>query len=615
MCGVLCGETKSPFSPDRLADALGVLHHRGPNGAKVAQFENCFLGHTRLSIVGLADGVQPLSNEDGTLIASVNGEFYGHEALRAELAQRGHVFKTHSDSEILLHLYEEMGVDCLQKLHGEFAFVLYDKRQRRWFCARDRVGIRPLQYWCAKGQFLVASEAKALFKLGVPARLNRQSVWHAQHVQYLPQSQTLFDGVRMVRPGHFILVRDQVVTEHAYWNLNEVSEQVMTFEQATDRAVELLEQAVTRRTPLEVPWACHLSGGIDSSIVTALSQSAPGAGHCFTVRFTDDHFYDESPFARETAQYLGATLHEVPVSFADILQALPAAVYHSEGLSINGHLGAKYLLNQAMRQAGFKVALTGEGADELFMGYSHLKQDYLSAAGVTRMEKEYLAGVQLPSGSTLDLSVVQQRLGFVPTWVAAKSSMAFKLSQLWHGEFIQSANPYEQMLDESGICGQHVSNLKKSSSLWMQYCLSGYILKVLDDAQAMAHGIEGRLPFLDTELLKFMWSVPDAHYFHEGVEKGLLRKGFANRLPARIVAKTKQSFMSPPVHRALAQPSFKGFVQDQLLSNAHFRDQDLFKPAAIAAFLADCEQRQSPEQEPILMTLLSLAILCERFQL
>ena len=539
MCGIICGEAPR-IGGTRLQAALESLIHRGPDDGGLTLFDKVFMGHRRLAIVGIDDGEQPMFNEDNSIVISVNGEFYDTEPLRRELEKKGHQFKTGSDSEVLLHLYEEHGTACLKYLHGEFAFALYDRNRKRWFCARDRAGVRPLQYHFSGSKFFIASEAKALFALGVRPKLDRDSVWFSQHLQYLPQSGTLFEGVKMIKPGHFILVESGRLTEHQYWNINDGQEQGMTFDEARERAVALLEQAVARRIPQEVKWACHLSGGIDSSIVSALASQHTQDRHCFTVRFTDDAFYDETPFARETAAYLGATLHEVPASFSDILARLPDAIYHGEGLSINGHLGAKNLLNEAMRAEGFKVALTGEGADELFMGYSHLKQDYLSANSLSRMENTYLAGVQLPSGPTLDLSAVQHQLGFVPTWLAAKSSMANRFQQLWAPGFKQSGNPYLDMLVESGVLGSTVSPLKKSSSLWMQYCLSGYILKVLDDAQAMAHSIEGRLPFLDTALMEFMWQVPDALHFTDGLEKNLLRKGFAGRVPASVLEKTKQ---------------------------------------------------------------------------
>jgi asparagine synthase (glutamine-hydrolysing) len=289
--------------------------------------------------------------------------------------------------------------------------------------------------------------------------------------------------------------------------------------------------------------------------------------------------------------------------------------YPDTGGSINGHLGAKRLLNRALSRAGVKVALTGEGADEIFMGYSHLKQDMLGSSGLATMEKQYLSGVQLPSGETLDLSAVQSRMGFIPTWVAAKSSMAKKFQPLWHAEFSFPENPAVLMLDEAGIRGPAPSALKASSELWMKYCLGGYILKTLDDAQSMAFGIEGRLPFLDTRLMEHAWSLPDPLFFHQGVEKALLRHSLAPILPASVVAKTKQSFMSPPMQRALAIPSIRARARERILDSTRLADARVFERTAIESFLNAAEASKTPEQEPILMTLLTLASLCEGFEL
>lgn len=354
MCGILCGESTNPFFRAKLAEALQTLAHRGPDGSDIVSFDHVFLGHTRLAIVDVAHGVQPLSNEDRSIFASVNGEFYDFEELREQLRVKGHVFRTNSDSEVLLHLYEDHGTDCLQFLHGEFAFALYDKNRRRWFCARDRMGVRPLQYHCQGRNFFVASEAKALLALGVPARLNRESVWFSQHLQYLPQAETLFEAIHMVKPGHFLLVDERGAAQHEYWSLGQITEKPLTFDDAKDQAAALLRHAVARRVPSEVAWACHLSGGIDSGIVSALAQQYPGSGDCFTVKFTDDAFYDESASARATAQHIGVRLHEVPVSFGDVLGSLPDAIYHAEGLSINGHLGGQELIEQGHTGSGLQ---------------------------------------------------------------------------------------------------------------------------------------------------------------------------------------------------------------------------------------------------------------------
>lgn len=612
MCGIISGNNYM-VEESEINKSLTQLHHRGPDEKHYEKISDVFLGHTRLSIVDVSGGHQPLFNENKTIGAVVNGEFYNHKQIREELIIKGHIFKTLSDSEILIHLYEEYGVDCLKQLHGEFAFVLYDTNKEQWFCARDRIGIRPLQFYFKNGMFLIASEAKALLSFkNVQTEFDKEAFWFAQHLQYLPLDRTLFKNIEMIKPAHFlILKKGDIPKQFEYWSLKNIEEKNISFEEAKEHAKYLIKKAVEKRIPDEVRWATHLSGGIDSSIVTALSANYSGKETtAFTIQFTDDNFYDESMFARETANYLGINLVTIPVSFSDLIKNIPQAVYHAEGLSINGHLGAKYILNQEINKAGFKVALSGEGSDEIFMGYSHLKQDYLTANALKNLEKQYLTGFQLPDGNTLDLSFIEQRLGFVPTWIQAKSSMAYKFKKLWNKNFSFNSNPYE--LISKDLEG-YESKLKASSASWTQYCLGGYILKVLDDAQAMAHHIEGRLPFLDTELIEYMYSVPDSVYFYNDIEKGLLREGFKDQLPQNIIKKTKQSFMSPPINRFLKNKQFIDLIDQYILSNQKLHDLQIFEKNALINLLKEDNTDKNNNLEPIVMVLLCTGILVEKF--
>lgn len=611
MCGIISGNNYQ-ITNSEIEKSLSKIYHRGPDAKHYEFLDNVFLGHTRLSIVDITGGQQPLFNENRSIGAVVNGEFYNHKEIRNSLIKKGHTFKTLSDSEILIHLYEEYGVNCLKFLHGEFAFVLYDTNKEQWFCARDRIGIRPLQFYFKDDMFLIASEAKSLLEFkNVKTEFDKESFWFSQHLQYLPLDKTLFKNIEMIKPAHYlILKKGSVPKQFEYWSLKDIKEEKISFNDAKDKAKYLIDEAIKKRIPDEVKWATHLSGGIDSSIVTAISSKYAGADTtAFTIQFTDDNFYDESVFAQETAKFLGIKLVTIPVSFADLINQIPNAVYHAEGLSINGHLGAKYILNQEINRAGFKVALSGEGSDEIFMGYSHLKQDYLTANALKNLEKQYLTGFQLPDGNTLDLSCIQESLGFVPTWIQAKSSMAYKFKALWNKDFQFSSNPYETI---SKDLQGHQSKLKASSTSWTQYCLGGYILKVLDDAQSMAHHIEGRLPFLDTELIEFMYSVPDNIYFHNDIEKGLLREGFKNDLPQSIINKTKQSFMSPPINRFLKNADFIKMIDQYIIENKKFENLGIFNAEKIKNMLTS-KEADNNNIEPILMTLLCTGIFMEKF--
>lgn len=608
MCGFISGKKSNGWDKAKINKGLELLNHRGPDGKSFLMITpEIMMAHARLSIVGVENGTQPISNLG--VFAVVNGEFYDYKVIRQQLIEKGFHFKTQSDSEILLYLYILHGEKCLDYLHGEFAFTLYDQRKDIWFCARDRFGVRPLN-WIEEGNdLLFASEAKA-FMPWKKLELDKDSVWFSQNFQYLPQDRTVFKDVNMVKPAHFIWVEKGVFSQKCYWMPNQkiTSDSIG---QAQEKVQHLLKNAVKKRIPDEVRACTHLSGGIDSSAVTYLANHH-GIKDSFTISFTDDGFYNEVEFAQKTAQQIGHHLHVVPVTFEQILQSIPMAIYHAEGFSINGHLGGKYLLNKAIHEAGFKVALSGEGSDEIFMGYSHLKQDYLSGESLSDMEKSYLSGVQLPSGKTMDLEIIEKKLGFVPTWLKAKSSMANKLSQLWSHDFKAKENPNGWLLNNMDF-GDY-SKLKQSSFLWTRYCLSGYILKVLDDAQAMAFSVEGRLPFLDTELVDYVWSLPDEYYFDGHIEKNILRKIMNQKLPDEIVHKTKQSFMSPPLTKALENTRHEEFIQS-LLTDPHFLSQEIYEKRKIQDQLSKWKKSPTPDSEPILMTMLSIASLCREYKL
>lgn len=607
MCGFIGGNNYL-INENEIKISLEKIYHRGPDGYSYDIDNNIFIGHTRLSIVGLNNGKQPIWNKDKSIVISVNGEFYNYEEIKTSLINKGYVFTTNTDSEILLYLYELYGVDCLNYLHGEFAFILYDKRKKLWFCARDRLGIKPIQFYYKNKMFIVGSEAKSIISFkNVETELNKDALWFSQHLQYLPLDKTLFKNIEMIKPAHYIIVKEnEPPKQFEYWSLKDIKEEKYSFNEVVEKSKELIIKSVEKRIPKEVEFATHLSGGIDSSIITALSKNYNDKLNAFTVKFSDNHFYDESSFAIETANKLNVNLNIIDVNFKDMLSVLPSAIYHAEGLAINGHISAKYILNKAIKDKGFKVTLSGEGSDEIFMGYSHLKNDYLTNKMLSDMEKQYLNGVQLPDGNQLNTDIIKNTLGYVPTWINAKASMAYKLKDLWSNQFINDINPYENIMIDLNNSN---SKLKNSSISWMKYCLSGYILKSLDDAQAMAHGVEGRIPFLDTELIEFMYSVHDELYFHNNVEKAILRTGFKNELPESVINKTKQSFMSPPMNTYINDKLFVEMLNDYVLNNRKFKEIEVYDVKKIEKLIKD--KNITNNYEPIIMTILSLAILNE----
>ena len=383
MCGIVAlYARRGQVDLDAVRWATASLGHRGPDGQRhwLSPDRSVGLGHARLSIIDLTTGDQPIASEDGRTTIVCNGEFYGYEAIQKELESSGHRLRTKSDSEIALHLYEDLGPQCLHRLRGEFAFVIWDEANRTMFAARDRFGIKPLFYAVHGGTLYFASEVKALFAAGVPARWDAESFW--QNVeQGGHQERTLFDGVRHVPPGHYLIATDQHIQVIRYWDFDypAVDSSARRRSDADYKAEfrEALEEAVRIRLRADVPVGCYLSGGLDSCAVLGLAaRHHPEPIRAFTLTF-DRADYDEEVQAREMAALAGAEFNPIPIRQDDLADNFADAIHQCETLCINAHGVAKYLLSRAVRDAGYKVVITGEGSDEILGGYAHFRRDML----------------------------------------------------------------------------------------------------------------------------------------------------------------------------------------------------------------------------------------------
>ena len=381
MCGIIAGQYREKANRDNVDRALDSIRHRGPDGTGTwySSGDGWMLGHTRLSIIGLDNGRQPISNSADNVHIVVNGEFYGYQSIRDELRSEGFVFSTDSDSEIALHLYLSQGVTGLQKLRGEFAVVIADQRNNAMLAVRGRFGIKPLFYTVHNGNVLFASEVKALLELGVPARWDNQSVFQEAFL-VRPQERTLFKDIHTVPPGHYAVAQDGNVRIYPYWDLEFPTAQTLGKDSRSDQEVtdgfrNVFNDAIRERLIADVEVASYLSGGIDSCAVLGLAQQQMDRPiRAFTLAF-EDALYDESKIAREQAEFVGASYHEVPISSQDIVDNYADAVWHAETVFMNGHGVAKFLLSQAVRDAGIKVVFTGEGADEMLGGYPPFRRD------------------------------------------------------------------------------------------------------------------------------------------------------------------------------------------------------------------------------------------------
>ena len=639
MCGIVAAfSRRDPISAATLERATHSLYHRGPDGQRqwISADQRVGLGHARLSIIDLATGDQPIASEDGRTHIVVNGELYGYEAIQRELEGRGHRLRTRSDSEIALHLYEDFGAECVHRLRGEFAFVIWDERHRTMFAVRDRFGIKPLFYAFYRDTLYFASEVKALFAAGVPARWDAESVFHAVEFGGHPM-RTLFDGVFQVPPGHCVIATDKHIQVKQYWDFHYPKAERATARSDADYSAELrytLEEAVRLRLRADVPVGCYLSGGLDSCAMLGLAtRHHPDPIRAFTLTF-DRGDYDEEKEAREMAAKVGADFFPIPIRQDDLADHFAAAILQSEMFCINAHGVAKYLLSRAVRDSGYKVVITGEGSDEILGGYAHFRRDMLlynregqDPSEVARLLEELETmnpvsrGLLLPHGKARPLENVQRLLGFVPSWIETFSARSATMQGLLSQEFAETFGrcaSYQALLGTLDIRGQLAGRdpVHQSLYLWSKTLLPGYILTMLGDRMEMAHSVEGRVPFLDHHVVEVIRSQPVHQKIHGMTEKYVLREAVRDVITDTVYRRQKHPFLSPP---ATLNPTEKlsTLVQDTLrgpvMASLPFFDQK--KIRCLLDRLPDMDEGSRVAIDPTLMILVSACVLQEGFHL
>lgn len=638
MCGIVAVYSRrEPISPATLERATKSLYHRGPDGQRqwISRDNRVGFGHARLSIIDLATGDQPIASEDNRTRIVANGEFYQYEAIQRELEARGHRLRTRSDSEIALHLYEELGPQCLHQLRGEFAFVIWDEKEQTLFAARDRFGIKPLFYAWRNNTLYIASEAKALFAAGVPARWDEESVYQSftfgGH-----QMRTLYEGVHLVPPGHYLIATEGHFQVTRYWDFNyPVASDAAPKRSDADYAAEFrheLEEAVHVRLRADVPVGVYLSGGLDSCAVLGLAaRHHPDPIRAFTLTF-DDAAYDEGPIAREMASLAGAEFNPIPINQNHLAENFAAAILQSETFCVNAHGVAKFLLSKAVRDAGYKVVITGEGSDEILGGYAHFRRDMLlyNREGQDPAEIEQLLawlnenntvsrGLLLPDGDAGNLDAVRRILGYVPSWFETFSSRAVKARPLMAGDFgcrFKHREDYLQLLSDIDVPRQLKGRdaLNQSLYLWGKSVLANYILTMLGDRMEMAHSIEGRVPFLDHHVVECICRQPVNQKIRGMTEKYVLREAVRDVITDTVYRRQKHPFLSPPATLNPEQ-TFNIYVQDMLrgsvMASIPYFDQK--KIVAMLDGLSRMDAGARTAYDQILMPLVSMCVIHEGF--
>jgi asparagine synthase (glutamine-hydrolysing) len=635
VCGIFAAMTRNGVAPQRIDRALASLDHRGPDGfgTWTSDDQRWTLGHTRLSIIGLNNGEQPMTSADGKVHTVVNGEFYGYREIREGLRHDGCQFATDSDSEIALHLYQQQGMQVATQLRGEFAVIIADERERAMIAIRDRFGIKPLYYAVFNGDVFFASEIKALLALGVPAAWDFEGALGGIS---RPHEQTEFAGISAVPQGCYAIAKDGAVRTYPYWDWEIPTADEMTCDTRSEAEVvdefrQVLMDSVQQRLVADVEVASYLSGGIDSCAVLGLAQQAMDRPiRAFTLTF-DNPLYDEAAIAEKQAKFVGASYHPIPITGRDIADSYADAIWHAETQMFNGHGVAKYLLSKAVRDAGIKVVFTGEGADEMLGGYPFFRVDAVkhnpsfSEAEKSAFFDEILGAnaasraIMLPeqvSGPAVE--AVRGRLGWVPTFIHTALSSTAGLTPFFsedYAAYIQGHSPIVAALDRLPIAQRLAGrdHLNQALYLFSKTSLPNFIMAYLGDRMEMAHSIEGRVPFLDHRLAEVAARIPVDMKVKGIREKHVLREATRDVLIPEVYDRQKHPFTTPPTQDK--HDPMLTFYRDTFSSQAA-KDQPLYdmnKVNKALDVLLDCPQDQRIGVEGGLQRIASVVVMQERF--
>lgn len=617
LCGKLNFDPQQPADPGLLRNMMEPIRHRGPDGSGTYLSGPVGLGHLRLSIIDLATGAQPMSNEDGSVWVVFNGEIYNFRELRAELEGRGHRFKSATDTEVIVHMYEEMGDQCVTRFRGMFAFALWDERRQHLLLARDRVGIKPLYYADTGKSLVFASEIKSLLADPTVGReVSPSAIDRFLTYYYLPGNETLFEGIRKLEPGHYLTVDGGRISIHQYWDLRFQPPAADTgFDGAVEALRGLLRNTVADHMISDVPVGMLLSGGVDSSgVLSYAAQQSTRPIHTFSMGFAGAGFADERPYARLAAEKFGTLHHEVEMSSDDFRDFLPRYVWHMEEPVCEPPAVALYFLANFARRSGVKVLLSGEGGDEAFAGYQDyrnllmlegLKAAFGPARRLLRLGFAALARAGWRRGADY-AALVEPGLPDYYFSRTASPATAFNRIKpaLYLPEFAArfaaaaSTAPTRRLFERVGGLGRLDRMLYVDTKTWLPDDLL-----VKADKMTMAASVELRVPLLDHQVLEFAASLP-AHYKLRAWElKRVLKAALAGAVPAPILTRRKTGFPVP--YDAWMRGELRDFVCDTLTaSNAAIRAY--FSPRPLAGLLAAYERGDGGAKEVFCLLVLEL---------
>ncbi len=611
ICGIYNASSGEPASQAVLERMTRSIAHRGPDDSGFYRDGALGLGFARLSIIDLSGGHQPMSNETGDVWLVFNGEIWNYRKLRGELQAKGHLFRTQSDSETIIHAYEEYGVNCVARLHGMFGFAIWDNARKRLLLARDRAGKKPLYYTRVDGDLIFASEIKALLHHPhVKREADTQAIADFLSVRYVPGPATLFAGIYKVQPGHWLLYENGSLRIERYWDFTFGETERRPINEYIEGIQTHIRRAVAERMMADVPVGAMLSGGVDSSIVTGImSELTDHKVKTFAVGF-DHPDYNELPYARLVADHFGTDHYELVVRSSDLTAYWPLLTWHrDEPVSEPSDLGV-YLVSRLARQH-VKVVLSGEGGDELFAGYPKYVVDWLA-------KYYHILPAAIRDGMITPL------LDHLPYSMRKLKTAARNISQpapqrwmAWFGIFngqlkeqllagsvkasidLDASRAFRRWLEQNPQRDDLSAMLYLDTKIWLP---DNLLMK--GDKMTMAASLEGRIPLLDHQLIEYAASIPSDIKIRPFRAKYLLKRAFADFLPAPILTRKKMGFNVPT--GIWFREGQRGFITSLLLSE-RMRSRGYFNVDFVARMLREHLEGRTNYQAQ-LFTLASLEL-------
>lgn len=592
MCGItgiISSYNLSECEGKQVVRAVAKIEKRGPDAEGIKSYGSSILGHRRLSIIDINPASdQPMEDATGRYSIVFNGEIYNHKILKADLTAKGYIFQNESDTEVLLNGYDFYGTAFLNKLNGFFAFVIYDKKDKISLVVRDRFGIKPLLFYKKENAFYFASEMKALLEYDIPREIDHTSLYTYLQLNYVPEPHSMIMGVKKLEPGHYLKIDAQNrVQKIPFYQLDypKVGENYadLTYNSAKNKFLDILDRSVEKRMVADVPLGTFLSGGIDSSLITALAAQKVQNLSTFSIGFKDDPHFDETEYALAVAKKYNTNHHVFSLSRKDMVQSLYETIdCIDEPFADSSALAVNALSRETKKHV--TVALSGDGADELFSGYhKHMGEYMMRKKGfkLQMVKSLSLAWSVLPKSRNSKLGNLFRKLDKFATGVSLSKEKRY---WLW-ASLLNEADASNLMLKSP----QKESYLKRKEEILaviakgddfndvlytdVNLVLQSDMLRKVD-LMSMANGLEVRTPFLDHEVVNFAFSIPTKYKIDEHMKKKIVQDVARDLLPEKIYNRPKKGF-EIPLHSWMNN-ELRGLIENDLLSDEFIKSQNLF---------------------------------------